>query len=142
MTGAVPQVIVTLGAEGQLVMELPGAFATRRQVSLMKGREAEVLQRVLQAQLVSRTEIGLDGAPTAAQVRHWERHTTWPAEGCRFCIAEGRVAVQTRRRNYVYIDKRTDGVEIRRKLPKQPRVRKFNERGKEMLTLADLGLEG
>lgn len=83
----VPQVIVTLAPNGALIAELPAANGARRQVALMGDCEA-TLSRILQAQLRNQTELGLDGAPTQAQVKHWERHSIWADPQCRFCIAE------------------------------------------------------
>lgn len=86
----VPQVIVSLSPSGGLRLELPGPFATRRVIDLRKGETESTLLRILLAQQDGDIAIGLDGAPTEAQLRHWERHQTWPAQGCRFCISEGR----------------------------------------------------
>jgi hypothetical protein len=84
----IPQVIITLSPQGSLIIELPAANGARRQIDLSGDCEA-TLKRILQAQLRERVEIGLDGAPTAAQVRHWERHGKWKDPQCRFCIAAG-----------------------------------------------------
>lgn len=86
----IPQLIVTLTPEGKLAVELPGFQATRRQIVLRTPEAGENLIKMLQAQAMDKTEIGLDGAPTEAQVRHWERHATWPDSHCRFCLSEGR----------------------------------------------------
>jgi hypothetical protein len=82
-----PQVIVTLAPNGRLIAELPGPNGARRKVDLTGDCEA-TLQRILQGQLRNRVEIGLDGAPTAAQVKHWERHAIWADPTCPFCISE------------------------------------------------------
>jgi hypothetical protein len=82
-----PQVIVTLAPNGRLIAELPGPNGARRKVDLAGDCEA-TLTRILQAQLRNRIEIGLDGAPTQAQTRHWERHSIWADPSCPFCIAE------------------------------------------------------
>lgn len=99
MTG-VPQVIVTIDPQGKLVAELPGPSCTRRQVHMRSGEAEETLLRILQHQLLSKVEIGLDGAPTQRQVDHWERHQIWPNEGCRWCIEEDRIGsgISSRRR--------------------------------------------
>ncbi len=86
----VPQVIVTLSPQGKLQIELPGV-GTRRIVPVASGKVEDTLMRVLKAQLSDQIDIGEDGAPTQAQVRHWERHSNLPDNHCRFCIAEGRV---------------------------------------------------
>lgn len=112
-----PQVLVTLSPDGKLVLELPGTQATRRQLQVRDGELAETLHRILQAQLSDQTEIGLDGAPTQAQVQHWERHGIWASSQCRFCISEGRAkpdysVLRTKRKQVVY--KTGQGVEVRR----------------------------
>jgi|SRR6267154_3976649 len=106
----VPQVLVSLTPTGGLKVELPGVSATRRVVELRSGEEGETLRRILEAQLLGDVEIGLDGAPTGAQVRHWERHQDFPAEGCRFCMAEGRYLVQSSRSKVRIIINRSDCV--------------------------------
>ena len=70
---AIPQVIVTLSPQGHLQAELPGANGSRRRVDLRADSAVKTLTRILQGQLQSKVEIGLDGAPTQAQVRHWAR---------------------------------------------------------------------
>lgn len=96
----VPQVIVTLSPQGELCAELP-INGGRRRVQMAKSEVAETLLRILQSQLTSRIALGEDGAPTQAQVMHWERHGTWADDRCTFCIAEGRthgrIARQSRR---------------------------------------------
>jgi hypothetical protein len=77
----------------------------------------ETLTRMLQGQLNSRVEIGLDGAPTQAQVRHWERHEIWADPTCRFCIAER--GLHPRQKPKAVAEKPTvvgkyNGVEVRR----------------------------
>jgi hypothetical protein len=111
-----PQVIVTLAPNGTLIAELPGPNGARRQVPL--GSEpGPTLLRILQGQLNSRVEIGLDGAPTQAQVRHWERHEIWADPTCRFCIAER--GLHPRQKPKAVADKpvvvsKSNGVEVRR----------------------------
>jgi hypothetical protein len=111
-----PQVIVTLAPNGTLIAELPGPNGARRQVPL--GPDVgPTLLRILQGQLSSRVEIGLDGAPTQAQVKHWERHEIWADPTCRFCIAErglhGRVKPKAVADKPVVVSK-SNGVEVRR----------------------------
>lgn len=109
-----PQIIVTLSPLGQLVIELPGV-GTRRQITSRDGEFHETCRRILEAQAMDRTEIGLDGAPTQAQVKHWERHQVWPDSHCRFCLAEGRVKVdhgQLRQKRKVLVSE-CRGVEVR-----------------------------
>jgi hypothetical protein len=132
----IPQLIVTITPDGKLAVELPGVQATRRQVVLRTAEAGESLLKMLNAQAADRTEIGLDGAPTAAQVKHWERHGTWPDSHCRFCIAEGRAKpdyerVRTKKKELVF--KRSDGVEVR--------TIKLTESGKKKLSLTELELD-
>jgi hypothetical protein len=123
-----PQVIVTLAPNGTLIAELPGPNGARRQVALGSGFRKDMgrdpvplveesLTRILQGQLASRVEIGLDGAPTQAQVKHWERHEIWADPTCRFCIAER--GLHPRQKPKAVADKpvvvsKSNGVEIRR----------------------------
>lgn len=111
-----PQVIVTLAPNGALIAELPGPNGARRQVPLGKD-PGETLLRILQGQLSSRVEIGLDGAPTEAQVRHWERHEIWADPTCRFCIAERGLHPRQKPREAKekpVIVSKSNGVEVRR----------------------------
>lgn len=110
-----PQLLVTLNPQGELCIELPGEQATRRQVICRDSEIAATLHRILLAQALDRTEIGLDGAPTQAQVRHWERHEIWPDNHCRFCLAEGRARPdhgQFRQARKVLVSS-CNGVEVR-----------------------------
>lgn len=98
----VPQVIVTLSPEGGLLAELPGVNGFRRQVPLRSGEAGESLLRILHAQLVSgHTRIGLDEAPTEAQVWHWEHHGVFAEATCPWCQelarAQGRKRVARKR---------------------------------------------
>src|SRR5215469_6413552 len=115
MTTNVPQVILTLTPSGDLAVELPGFMATRRKIILREKDAGQSLKRILRAQLDNKAEIGLDGAPTIAQLKHWERHGVWPDSHCRFCIAEGRAKPDHQRvKRYEVLMKRSDGVEVRR----------------------------
>lgn len=90
---SLPQIILTLAPGGELKAELPGANGARRQILLQGPAEEQIsaLRRILQGQLASSVEIGLDGAPTEAQARHWQRHSeAWGDPNCKFCLAEGR----------------------------------------------------
>jgi hypothetical protein len=122
-----PQVIVTLAPNGTLIAELPGANGARRQVPLGTGvRKSfddpvplveESLTRILQGQLNSRVEIGLDGAPTQAQVKHWERHEIWADPTCRFCIAERGLHPRQKPKtamNKPVVVAKSNGVEVQR----------------------------
>lgn len=117
MTSRVPQLLITLTPEGELAVELPGQQATRRQVLLRTSEAGATLLRILEAQARNQAEIGQDGAPTAAQVKHWERHGVWADSKCRFCLAEGRAkpdhaGARQSRKTLVYKD--STGVEVRR----------------------------
>jgi hypothetical protein len=116
-----PQVIVTLAPNGTLIAELPGPNGARRQVPL-GPQPGPTLLRILQNQLSNRTEIGLDGAPTQAQVKHWERHEIWADPTCRFCIAERglhpRQKPKATTQKPVVVSK-SNGVEVRRLSDKQ-----------------------
>lgn len=92
-----PQVIVSLTPGGNLKVELPGVMCTRRSIEMRTSEAGETLLRILRAQEMDQTEIGLDGAPTGQQLKHWERHGVWPDSRCRFCIAEGRAKGQSQR---------------------------------------------
>lgn len=115
-----PQLIVSLGAEDQLVVELPGPFATRRKIDLGSNPEAVVsaLKRILHAQREGQSAIELDGAPTAAKLKHWQRHDRFPNTKCPHCWAEGRFREENlpplRVRKRTVVERRPDGVEIRR----------------------------
>lgn len=86
-----PQIIITLTPDhSALQAELPGLNGTRRVIPLRSADIAETLLRILQGQHRQKVEIGLDGAPTARQIWHWERHNVWPSNDCPFCIADGR----------------------------------------------------
>lgn len=118
MTSRTPQLLVTLTPSGHLAVELPGTMGTRRKIELRPKDAGESLLRILEAQRRDQAEIGLDGAPTTAQIKHWERHSTWPDSRCRFCIAEGRakpdMGAGLRRKKPVSVLKRPDGVEVRK----------------------------
>lgn len=117
-----PQLLITLDpTTGKLQAELPGTMATRRKLPLDTAQAGETLLRILNAQLEDRTELGTDGAPTKAQLRHWEDHGQWPSSSCRFCLAEGLAKPETARvrKAYSVNQKRSDGVEIRQLKPGQ-----------------------
>ena len=117
MTSRIPQLIITITPAGHLAVELPGHQATRRQVVLNTKEAGASLLRMLEAQSRDQAEIGLDGAPTSAQVKHWERHQIWSDSHCRFCIAEGRAkpdySVMRQPRHTVVLKDGVNGVEVR-----------------------------
>lgn len=114
MTSRVPQLILTLTPQGTLAAELPGFQGTRRRIDIHLAEAGQTLLRILKAQVRESTEIGLDGAPTQAQVRHWERHATWPSASCRFCLGEGRATPDHRRVAKPLLLSRPDGVQVRK----------------------------
>ena len=154
---ATPQIIITLSASGQPVIELPGLNGSRRKINLepksssivaigialevlkdiseikiddtidgsirtnaakavdllnqLQGKinranEAangltstlnsdntfsDIILRILEAQVSNSNNLGSDGAPTQAQVRHWEKHSgIFGDPSCSFCISEGK----------------------------------------------------
>jgi hypothetical protein len=98
MTGT-PQLIITLSPDqSQLQAELPGLNGSRRVCVLpRKNRDfIEACRRILQGLALGKVQIGLDGAPTSQQVRHWERHSMFPDDRCPFCLDEKRVTSQRR----------------------------------------------
>lgn len=109
-----PQLILSLTPSGTLIIELPGPMSTRRKVEVREDDLATTARRILEAQQAAAVEIGLDGAPTQAQVRHWERHGIWADERCPFCLREGRIGGSERVRRIVTLAKRDDGVEVRK----------------------------
>lgn len=141
----VPQLILSLSPEGGLQTELPGAHATRRKLALQGDADTvlRTIKTILEALAQDKTEIGLDGAPTEAQVRHWERHCGegFQAQGdtkCRFCIAEGRFGAPAQARvvRKPLIYRTPQGVEVRR-LPSKasglgPRVSKSSKSAVEV----------
>lgn len=134
-----PQLILSLGPEG-LQTELPGAFATRRKLVLHGTPEQKLatIERILEALGQDLTEIGLDGAPTEAQVRHWERHEIWPDTRCAFCQREGRFGAKPQRERRRVVEYKTaEGVEVRRI---KARVSGLAFAGKSDKVAGDLGL--
>jgi hypothetical protein len=138
---SVPQVIITLSPQGKLQAELP-FNGGRRIVQLGQGSPAQrdegierTLQRILEAQARSRVECGEDGSPTEQQVRHWERHSQWPDERCKFCITEG--ITQTSRKKKTLLHLVGDG---------SVQVRRIVQRGRKMTATTmkpeDIGLAG
>lgn len=116
MTSRTPQLILTLTPQGTLAVELPGFQGTRRRIDIHLAEAGPTLLRILEAQVREATEIGADGAPTQAQVKHWEKHATWPSASCRFCLGEGRATPDHGRVAKPLLLSRGDGVQVR-KLP-------------------------
>lgn len=88
---------VSLHSDGGLQMGLPGPDNSTRWVVLRDTDSApatEVLLRVLHALERDEAGIGTDGAPTQAQVRHWQMHATFPSPKCAFCQAEARLRLK------------------------------------------------
>lgn len=109
----IPQVIVTLAPDGTLQAELPSGGSVRRVVSLRKDAETS-LKRILQEQLEGNISIGQDGAPTEAQVRHWQDHQMFPNPRCPFCLSEGLIKGTPKRQQRSQLISKSKDVEIRR----------------------------
>lgn len=128
MTGHAPTISLRLNDHGALVIALPGhAGSTRDCFVSAPDNLAMTLTQILQALASGRAEIGEDGAPTQAQVRHWEKHVwpemAWPDASCRFCIAEGLIKPTKPKINTKKVlAKRPDGVEIARVSVRQARA--------------------
>lgn len=88
-----PQLLITLTPDRLgLQAELPGTNGSRRVVSLSSKAFFSDCLRMLLAQANLKVEIGLDGAPTQAQVKHWEGHSAQaPSDRCPFCLEAGWV---------------------------------------------------
>lgn len=90
-----PSVIVSLSPSGGLQLELPGVVGTARIIPLRRTTSIDpvkTIETVLVALAAGQHSIGLDGAPTRAQVDHWERHQTFPDARCAFCRAAAALA--------------------------------------------------
>ena len=86
-------VLVSLDANGNLQLELPGPAGGLRAVPLRDTATSpavDTIKRVLQGLASQANAIGQDGSPTTQQVRHWQRHSIWPDSRCAFCQAEGQ----------------------------------------------------
>ena len=87
-----PSVNVSLSPAGRLQIELPGHGPDR--VIELKWTDAvdpaATIKRVLKGLAQQQSSIGLEGAPTAQQVKHWESHQQFPNDKCPFCKRESR----------------------------------------------------
>ena len=74
----IPQLILTLAPDGQVVAEIPFNGGRRH----MPISDFTTIRRILAAQL-HRNEhtIGTDGAPTVSQIEHWEKHLEFVIDG-------------------------------------------------------------
>lgn len=134
MQGHTAQLLITLSPKGALQVELPASNGQRRIVPLTAKEAGPTLLRMLHARLSGQVELGFDGAPTAQQVLHWEKHSDWPRDNCRFCLSEGRIRPQTAKRTLrTLIAKTADNVEIHR-------VKEQTKGPLPLLSLEDLGL--
>lgn len=137
-----PQVIVTLSLDRSgLQVELPGANGSRRVVALDSRHIFEHLLRLLLAQADRRIEIGLDGAPTQAQARHW-RHLSpdggGPSDTCKFCLADGLISRgRAPRGNVIAIG---DGSATVRRLSPRGKARQGSQQQRIRQTLEEIGL--
>lgn len=127
---------VSLSTEGELQVLLDGAAESAAPIVLARGKEGETLVRILEARLTAPYQLGEDGQPTEAQVRHWERHEVWPDGRCPFCVAEGRISGPAKSRATLLVISEAGGVTIRRlpegargaKPPTKPRVQEVAKR--------------
>jgi hypothetical protein len=92
----VPQVQITLAADGSLVAEFPTPNGLRRHVPIHDDTGIATIRRILAAQLSNRPQtIGTDAKPTTGQVNHWHKHldqaglfsATQSDPMCPWCIA-------------------------------------------------------
>lgn len=123
---------IALRKDGVLVLLLPGAEGTQREVPVGDEYCGPGARMILQAQAQGEVEIGEDGAPTSAQLKHWEKHQDWPQQNCRFCIAEGRAQAHRAagQARFRVVDSRPDGTVIR--------VKRLTEKGKRDINLREL----
>lgn len=123
---AIPQLIITLSpTRDALQLELPGVNGLRRVVPVRTQDLATTCLRILCAQAERKVQIGLDGAPTQRQVRHWERHDLFPDDRCPFCIAEGRTRAGQGRPGWRRTSEHTVGdgsIKVRKLLPKSRKI--------------------
>jgi hypothetical protein len=99
MTTRTPYIIVRLSPEGKLCMEQSAPNGGRRLTPLTNLNQLRI---ILSAQLTySPQTIGLDGAPTNAQARHWAQHCgsdsstiIFEDPDCPWCLAS-RIGVDT-----------------------------------------------
>lgn len=84
-----PRVFVSLSLDGQLQVEIPSSGSnSARAIPLRKVDAGDTLLRILNARLRQELKVGEDGAPSAAQVKHWEDHGTFKDTRCAFCRQE------------------------------------------------------
>ena len=87
-----PSVQVSLDPDGGLQVGLPGPFGALRWIPLRHTASCDptaTIKMILDGLTQGQSAIGLDGAPTRAQVRHWERHQTFSDDRCPFCTQLG-----------------------------------------------------
>lgn len=83
----IPQMMLTLSPNGDIVAEYPTPNGLRRHVEIT---DMDTIRRILSAQLASRpSTIGLDAKPTSAQAKHWQEHLAKNRHDsyCPWCIA-------------------------------------------------------
>lgn len=90
-----PQALVYLAPDGSIKTELRGPNGSRRSVVI---EDLDSLRRILSEQIYRYDPlIGEDGAPTQAQIVHWEEHSkrsikTMLYSTCPFCRDYARAA--------------------------------------------------
>jgi len=90
-------ILVSLHNDGGLQMGLPAIDGGVRWVPLRDTEASpavDILSRVLHALERDEAGIGTEGAPTQAQVRHWQAHAVFPSPKCAFCQAEARLRLK------------------------------------------------
>lgn len=83
--------IISLSDDGGLQVELPWSLTKEfRTIPLTATGAYNTIHTILTARARSQTALGEDGAPTQAQVEHWERHGVYRSSTCAFCRAEAK----------------------------------------------------
>lgn len=83
--------IISLSDDGGLQVELPWSLTKEfRTIPLTAQGAYNTIHTILTARARSTTNLGSDGAPTQAQVEHWERHAIYRSSTCAFCRAEAK----------------------------------------------------
>jgi len=115
---SLPQLILVMLPNGKLATEVPGPNGARRRLELKPGQVESTILEIMRGRIARRIEVGLDGSPTQHQVRHWQQHPHYingklikknPATGyrlspdvrCPFCISEGHIKPQPKRKPQV-----------------------------------------
>lgn len=118
MAGHEASVRVKLAPNGKdLTLEFLSEGGLKHDVPVTNpGALGSTLTSVLQTIRNGRVELGTDGAPTSAQVLHWEKHSSgWPVATCRFCLsASAEKEAKRKARGREMIARTGGGVQINR----------------------------